>query len=273
MGASQFTRPRPGCGPLTGHRSRCRTEAGIPQRLLAGARVGRASGVWSTSRLLPHGPRDARGRPVGDISRQRATPGRATGSVHRAVGRRIPCPFLLFSIPPGDVARRRRCPGITPAAAKHGDALPRRHADRRGDHRGHAPGRGGSPRRPATGSARRALARRAARPGGARPHERDLDERRGRCSCAAARVGAAARSGWTSGAGSSCGPGSCPDSSCRLGRCSASSTARLAGDPGQAPRYASSFAASPPRPVCGAGLHHTSSVTPRRLSSPARASR
>ncbi len=36
-------------------------------------------------------------------------------SVHPAVGRRIPCPFLLFSIPPGDVARRRRCPGITPA--------------------------------------------------------------------------------------------------------------------------------------------------------------
>ena len=29
-----------------------------------------------------------------------------------------------------------------------------------------------------------------------------------------------------------------------IGRCSASSTARLAGDPGQAPRYASSFAAS-----------------------------
>lgn len=58
-----------------------------------------------------------------------------------------------------------------------------------------------------------------------------------------------------------------------IGRCSASSTARLAGDPGQAPGCALSFAASPPRPVCGAGLHHTSSATPTRLSSPARASR
>ncbi len=36
-----------------------------------------------------------------------------------------------------------------------------------------------------------------------------------------------------------------------IGRCSASSTARLAGDPGQAPGCALSFAASPPRPVCG----------------------
>ena len=49
--------------------------------------------------------------------------------------------------------------------------------------------------------------------------ERDLDP--GRCWFATARVAAAARSGWTPGAGSSCAHGSPPASSYRSGRCSA----------------------------------------------------
>lgn len=45
------------------------------------------------------------------------------------------------------------------------------------------------------------------------------------------------------------------------------------GRPWSGPGCASSFAASPPRPVCGAGLRHTSCATPTPSSSPARASR
>ena len=58
------------------------------------------------------------------------------------------------------------------------------------------------------------------------------------CSCATARAVAAARSGWTPGAGNSWVHGSPPALSSRSGRCSASSTARRAGGPGRAPTYA-----------------------------------
>ena len=105
--------------------------------------------------------------------------------------------------------------------------------------------------------------------------ERDLDPRRGVAAgaCATARAAGAARSAWTPGASSSCGRGWPPASSCRSGRCSASSTARPAGGRGRAPTSASSFAGLPPRRVSGVGLRRTSCATPTRSSSLARACR
>jgi integrase len=58
-----------------------------------------------------------------------------------------------------------------------------------------------------------------------------------------------------------------------VGRCSASSPARPAGDPGRAPTCASNFAGSPPKRASGAASHRTSCATPTPSSSPARASR
>ena len=58
--------------------------------------------------------------------------------------------------------------------------------------------------------------------------EADLDARRGRCSSAAARAAAAARSAWTTGPGNSSRRGSRRASSCPSGRCSASSPGRRA---------------------------------------------
>jgi hypothetical protein len=59
------------------------------------------------------------------------------------------------------------------------------------------------------------------------------------------REGGDARSAWTSGAGSTCAPGSARGPNFRSGRCSASSTAPPAGDRGQAPRSAPSSAGWP----------------------------
>lgn len=75
--------------------------------------------------------------------------------------------------------------------------------------------------------------------------EHDLDLRRDRSWLVTEREGGDARSAWTSGGWGSCAPGSPHAPSCRLGRCSASSTASPAGDRGRAPRCAASFAASP----------------------------
>jgi hypothetical protein len=91
------------------------------------------------------------------------------------------------------------------------------------------------------------------------------------CSCAMARAVAAARSAWMPGAGSSCDRGSPTGSSCRSGRCSASSAARRAGGRGRAPTCASSFAGSPPKQVFGAASRRISCATPMPSSWPARA--
>jgi hypothetical protein len=57
-------------------------------------------------------------------------------------------------------------------------------------------------------------------------------------------------------------------SSSRWARCSAASTGRPAGDPGQAPPSAASSAGSPPRPVSAAASRRTSCGTPTPWSSP-----
>ena len=94
-----------------------------------------------------------------------------------------------------------------------------------------------------------------------------------RCSCAAARAAAGARSAWTPRVGSSWHPGSAHGSSCPSGHCSASSTARPAAGPGRAPASGSSSVGSPPRPACVVASRHTSYATPTPSSSPAKASR
>jgi hypothetical protein len=94
-----------------------------------------------------------------------------------------------------------------------------------------------------------------------------------RCSSAAARAAGAERSAWTSGAGSTFAHGSPHAPRCLSGRCSASSTAPPAGDPGQAPRSARSSAGSPLRRGLGVASRRTSCATPTPSSWPARASR
>jgi hypothetical protein len=115
--------------------------------------------------------------------------------------------------------------------------------------------------------------------GGLRIHEalalteHDLDPGAGRCWSATARAASAAKSEWTSGAGSSSAHGSPRGPSCPPGRCSASSTAPPADGPGPAPGSAASCAGSPPRPASGAGSRRTSRATRTRSNSRARASR
>jgi hypothetical protein len=94
-----------------------------------------------------------------------------------------------------------------------------------------------------------------------------------RCSSAVARAAGAERSAWTSGAGSTYAHGSPHAPRCLSGRCSASSTAPPAGDPGQAPRSAPSSAGSPLRRGLGVAPGRTSCATPTPSSWPARASR
>jgi hypothetical protein len=94
-----------------------------------------------------------------------------------------------------------------------------------------------------------------------------------RCSCATAREAGDARSAWTSGAGSSYGRGWAQGQGSRSVRCSPSSTARPAGDRGQARRSARSSAGLPPVRASGAALRRTSYATRMRSSSPARGSR
>src|SRR5215218_1081032 len=65
--------------------------------------------------------------------------------------------------------------------------------------------------------------------------EGDLDQRPARSSSGAARAVAAARSGWTHGAGNNSTPGSTCGASCRSVPCSASSTARRADATGRLP--------------------------------------
>jgi hypothetical protein len=91
------------------------------------------------------------------------------------------------------------------------------------------------------------------------------------CSCATARAVGGARSAWTPGASSSCGPGLRLASSSQSARCCVSSTAPLADDRGRAPTCASSFAGSPPRPVSGAASRRISCAIPTPSSLRAKA--
>lgn len=103
--------------------------------------------------------------------------------------------------------------------------------------------------------------------------EPDLIPGADRCWCATARVGAAARSEWMLGVGSSCAPGLRLVSICLSDRCSASSTAPPRDEPGQAPVFASSCAGSPLRRGCDVGSRLISCGTPTRSSSRERAYR
>ena len=103
--------------------------------------------------------------------------------------------------------------------------------------------------------------------------ERDLDPRRGSLLVRNGKGGRRREIGMDAWGWEQLRPGSPPASSCRSGRCSASSTARPAGGRGRAPTRASSSAGSPPRRVSGAASRRTSCATPTPSSSPARACR
>jgi integrase len=100
--------------------------------------------------------------------------------------------------------------------------------------------------------------------------EHDLDARRGSVLIRNGKGGRPREVGMDDWGWEQLRPGSRPESSCRLGRCSASSTARTAGDRGAAQLYASSSAASPLAPGSGARSRRTSCATRTRLNSPAR---
>ena len=118
------------------------------------------------------------------------------------------------------------------------------------------------------------VARRAARPGGARAR-RARPRPPARVDPGPPRQGrppARGRDGRV-GLGAAAAVADARASSCRSGRCSASSTARPAGDRGPAPRSAASSGASRPRRASGAGSRRTSCATRTRSSSRARACR
>lgn len=100
--------------------------------------------------------------------------------------------------------------------------------------------------------------------------ERDLDPGRGASSCATARAASVARSGWTTGAGSSFAPGSWLVPRCLSERCPASSTVRPVGDRGPAQPHERSFGASRSRPASDDGSLPTSFATPMRSRWPVR---
>ena len=103
--------------------------------------------------------------------------------------------------------------------------------------------------------------------------EADLDRRRGSLLVRRGKGGRRREVGIDDWRGSSLSPGSRCASSCRSGRCSASSTARPADGRGRARACVSSSAGSPPEQACGAGSRRTSCATPTRSSSPVRACR
>ena len=103
--------------------------------------------------------------------------------------------------------------------------------------------------------------------------ERDLDPRRGSLLVRNGKGGRRREIGMDAWGWEQLQPWLAPASSCRSGRCSASSTARPAGGPGRAPTRASNSAGSPAKPVSGAASRRTSSATPTQSSSPARACR
>jgi hypothetical protein len=177
-----------------------------------------------------------------------------------------------MTVPPGGVARPRRCPATTPDVrpATRGSSIPPSLEEivavmrEAGDDR--------------HGFRLRALII-VLWPGGLRIQEalelgeRDLDPRRGSLLVRNGKGGRPARSEWRAGAGSSLDRGWSPESSSRSGRCSASSTARPAGGPGPVPTRASNLAGSPAERVSGPASRRTSCATPTPWSSRARACR
>ena len=95
--------------------------------------------------------------------------------------------------------------------------------------------------------------------------EHDLDPRRGSLLVRNGKGGRRREVGMDEGAGDNCARGWPRASSCRSGRCSASSTAPPAGDRGQAQPSARSSADSPSAPGSGAGSLRTSCATRTRL--------
>ena len=147
-----------------------------------------------------------------------------------------------------DAAGRRRSPATHAGlsrrapAAQQGDALPGRPADGGGDRGGHAPRRR-RPSRLARASDDRRLWRAGLRIQEALAlAEHDLDHA-ARVDAGPPRQGRAPPRGRDGrvGLGAAAAVADARASSCRSGRCSASSTARPAGDRGRAPRSAREF--------------------------------
>ena len=115
--------------------------------------------------------------------------------------------------------------------------------------------------------------------GGLRVHEAlalgepDLDPHRGSLLVRHGKGGRRREIGMDAWGWSSSRPGSRHALSCQSGRSSASSTAQLAGGPGQARLSAPGSAGSPSRRESRRRFAHTNSATPTRSNSPARASR
>jgi hypothetical protein len=103
--------------------------------------------------------------------------------------------------------------------------------------------------------------------------EADLDPRRGSLLVRRGKGGRRREVGMDDWAGSSSNRGSRPGSSCRSGRCSASSTAPHAGGRGRPRPPAASCAASPARPASVGASRRTSFATPMPSRWPARVCR
>ena len=176
-----------------------------------------------------------------------------------------------------DAAGRPRSPATVPgfhagrSPRNKGPALPGRPTHRGGDRRRHATRR----QRASCGAAARAeswcCGARAC--GSTRPSpsaRRTLIRGAARCSCAAARAVAAARSAWTTGPGSSFSHGSPRVLSGPSARCSALPPARFAAAPGR-PAPPAANCATPPRAPAGHGaLHRTGPPRARRRDGPRR---
>jgi hypothetical protein len=85
-----------------------------------------------------------------------------------------------------------------------------------------------------------------------------------RCSCAAGRAVAGARSAWTTGPGNSFSPGSTPAPTSPSVRCYASRPVRPADERGQPAPHAPSCATLPHEPACGGDSRHTTPPCSRR---------
>ena len=180
-------------------------------------------------------------------------------------------------------ARCRRPPSLArhaaglprrPAAAQQGDPLPGGPTDDRGDRDRHAKRRRRRPRPPSARPDRRALARRPAHPRGARAR-RGRPRRAPRVAAGTARQGRPPPRGRHGRLGLRTARALArrARSSCRSGRCSASSTAPRADGPGRPPPPAPSCDASRARPACGDASRRINCATRTPSRWPARACR
>jgi hypothetical protein len=104
-------------------------------------------------------------------------------------------------------------------------------------------------------------------------YERDLDHRRGSLLVRAGKNGRRREVGMDDWGWEHLTRGSRGGSSCRPGRCSASSTARLVGGGGPSPAYVHSCGGLRCRPGCGDGSLRISSAMPTPLRWRAKGSR